>query len=243
MKKTYMNLREKAIVASISLVVTVVVAFLFYHSVWGIVLAPVVYVFVRRRWIIEREKKVLKQLREDFMYGLQVLNGALQAGFSMENAWKEVEKEFYELHREESVFYQEIRRMNGSVTYNVPLEGLFSGIAERYEVEELTNFAQIMEFGRKSGGNWRRIIEETVLRMMERYEAQREIETMIAGKKLEQQVMNLIPLGMLLFLQFSAWDYVSVLYESVFGTLVMTACLALYVIALLWSGYIMEIQV
>ena len=238
-----MNFKEKLFVVLISQAITGGIAFLFYHSVWGIVLAPLVGFFVERYRAKERRKKEIRQLREDFMYGLQVLNGALQAGFSMENAWKEVEKEFLALERETGVFYQEIRRMNSSITYNVPLEKLFSKFAEKYEVEEMINFAQIMEHGRKSGGNWRRIIEETVMRMLERYEAQREIETMIAGKKLEQQVMNLIPLGMLLFLQFSAWDYVRILYESVLGVLIMSVCLVVYVIALFWSGYIMEIQV
>ena len=47
----------------------------------------------------------------------------------------------------------------------------------------------------------------------------------------------------LLFLQFSAWDYVRILYESVLGVLIMSVCLVVYVIALFWSGYIMEIQV
>ena len=178
-----------------------------------------------------------------FIHGLQILSGSLQSGLSLENAWKEVEKETLLLHQEQSRFYQEIRQMNRSVTYNVPVETLFLEVAHRLENEEMIRFAQIMEFGKHNGGNWKRIIEESVLRMLERHETQKEIEVKLAAKRMEQKVMNVVPLGMLLFLKVSSWEYVSVLYETMLGRIVMTICLMLYGAAWMLSERIMDIQV
>ena len=243
MKKCKMSLREWICVLLIGIGLTGVIAYLFYHSLWGMVISPVLCVLVKRKWVNKKEKEKKQQIREHFMQGLQVLNESLQAGFSMENAWKEVEKEILLLYKESSVFYQEIRQMNRSVTFNMSIESLFSKIAYRLEVEEMVNFAQIMEYGKKNGGNWKRLIEDTVLRMLERYETQKEIEVMVAAKKMEQQIMNVMPLGMLLFLQYSSWDYMQVLYESFLGNLIMTICLAIYGVALVLSQKIMDIQV
>ena len=243
MGRKTLEVKEKILVVLSSLGICAGISYLFYHSIWGMVIFPGIYILVGRVWRKERTRKAEQLLQESFIHGLQVLNGSLQAGLSMENAWKEVEKEELLLHSAQSQFYQEIRQMNRSVSYNVPIESLFSQVANRYENEEMIRFAQIMEFGKRSGGNWKRMIEDTVLRMSERYETQKEIEVMVAGKKLEQKVMNIVPLGMLFFLKLSSWEYVRVLYETTLGVLIMTMCLILYGGALVLSERIMDIQV
>ena len=230
-------------VVLVSLGITGIVAFLFYRSIWGILVWPVVYCILYKIWTVKAQKKRTQELRQQFMYGLQVLNAALQAGYSMENAWKEVEQEVLLLHGEKNEFYQAVRKMNYSIAMNVPVEKTFSKIAYDFQIEEMIQFSQIMEFGKKSGGNWKQIIDGTVSRMQERYEAQREIEVLIAGKKMEQQVMSWMPLGILAFLQFSSWQYISILYECLFGRIIMTVSLGVYVFALFLGEKIMDIQV
>ena len=243
MKRQQIAHKERGWLLLLDLLITGVIAFLFYHSIWGMVLLPITYGIIRKIWLERKERSRKQQMRAQFMQGLQVLNSSLQAGFSLENAWKEVEKESLFLYKETSMFYQEIRQMNRSAECNVPIEKLFCQVAYRLEVEEMISFGQIMVFCKKSGGNWKNIIEDTVFRMLEKYETQKEIEVMIAAKKMEQQIMNVIPLGMLLFLQISSWDYVNVLYESVFGVIIMTICLGVYVAAIIWSEKIMDIKV
>lgn len=230
-------------VVLVSVGITGIIAFMFYRSVWGMLTWPFVYIALKKIWTLKMQRKRVQTLRQQFMYGLQVLNASLQAGYSMENAWKEVEQELRLLHGESNELYQEIRKMNSSITLNIPVEKLFSQMAYEFQIEEMIQFSQIMEFGKKSGGNWKQIIDGTVSRMLERYEAQREIEVVIAGKKMEQQVMSWMPLGILVFLQFSSWQYISILYESLLGRIIMTVCLGIYVVALFLGEKIMDIQV
>ena len=243
MQRYQMSFKDKAGIVMIAVMISGAISLLFYHSWWGMLVFPMVYLLVRRRGEKEMVQREKKELREQFMYGLQVLNSSLQAGFSLENGWKEVEKEVLALYSPKSIFCQEVCKINRSVALSVPIEALFLQFAQKYEVLEIISFAQIMDFGKKNGGNWKALIEDTVFRMLESYETQKEIEVMIASKKLEQQIMNVIPLGMLLFLQISSWEYVAVLYETQIGGMIMTVCLVVYVLALLLSEKIMKIQV
>ena len=177
------------------------------------------------------------------MQGMQILNSGLQAGMSMESAWREVEKECGILYGRQDAFYLEVRTMNRTVSYNLPIEQLFLEFAHRTGVEDIISFAEIFAYGKRSGGNWKNILDRTVAQIAERYEAQREITVMVAAKRLEQQVMNLVPLGMLLFLQISSWEYVKVLYHNFFGAMCMSICLAVYLSAMSLAEKIMEIKV
>ena len=227
----------------ISIGITAVISFVFYRSFWGFIVWPGSYLIVKG-FIRKQDKwQRRQQLREHFMNGMQVLNTSLQAGLSMENAWREVEKETLLLYGKNSEFYWEIKKMNQTVEYNMPIERLFLEFAQRSGIEEIMRFAEMFDYGKRSGGDWKKIIDNTVFRMCEQYETQKEIEVMLAGKKIEQKVMNLIPIGMLAFLQISAWDYVQILYHNVLGVLCITICLVIYILAIWMSEKIMEIKV
>ena len=234
---------EKGKSILISLAITAAVAFVFYRSAWAFVMWPGVYILVKCKVAEDAKIKRKQALKEHFMNGMQVLNTSLQAGLSMENAWLEVQKETLMLYGEGSEFYQKIKEMNQTVTFNMPIERLFLEFAQSSQVEEITRFAEMFDYGKRSGGNWKKIIDNTVFRMCEQYETQKEIEVLLAAKKMEQKVMNLVPVGMLLFLQVSAWDYVEILYHNLFGVLSMTICLLIYVFAIWLSEKIMKIQV
>jgi len=222
---------------------TIVIAFLFYRSVGACVLIiPLFYILEKRKRKIGKEKQDEK-LQEQFFSALQVVSTALQAGMSMEKAWIEAEKEIKMLYGNNALLYLELVEMNHSVSLNMPIEKLFLQFAGRTDLEDVIWFTEILSYGKRSGGNWRKIITSCVFRMCEKQEAKKEIEIMVAEKKLEQQIMNIIPLGILAFLQLSSWDYMSVMYHNPLGVLCMTFVLIGYALAIFLSEKILKIRV
>ena len=67
--------------------------------------------------------------------------------------------------------------------------------------------------------------------MEEKYDTSKQIEVLLAQKRLEQKIMNLMPLGIILFLSLTTGDYLDVLYHNVLGVGCMSLCLAVYAIA------------
>ena len=218
-------------------------AWLLYRSVFGILLFPAIV------WLLMKEAKRdaldarKDRLQREFVQGISVLNQSLQAGLSMENAWREVERETRVLYGEGSDFYREIKEINRMVAHNVPLERLFLEFAYRCKVEDMIQFAELLLYGKRSGGNWKKIIDATVNRIAERYDARQQIEVMVAEKNMEQKIMNVMPLGILAFLQVFAADYMSVLYHNWLGVICMTLFAALYVLAIMISQEILKVEV
>ena len=230
-------------VAGYAALLSVVIAFLFYRSIWGVCVFPFVYYLLYQRSISQAEERKRSCLLEEFVNGMRVLNTSLQAGFSMENAWKEVEHELRISYGESSLFLQEVKEINHSVALNVPIEKLVLDFAYRSGLEDIILFAELFEYGKRSGGNWRRIIQEVVQHIQDKYDVQKEIAVMVASKQLEQQVLNVIPMGVLLFLQVSSKDYMSALYHNLPGVICMTICLCLYAVAFVLSEKILRIKV
>ena len=222
--------------------ITGVIMFLFYRSVWAIVVFPVVLYFQKREERREKEEMRQRKLQEEFLQGINVLNSALQAGLSMENAWREVEAEAKLMYGTSSEWYLSVKEMNQKVAHNAAVEKLFLELAYKTKLEDMIQFAELLEFGKRSGSNWRKIIENTVNQMKEREAARQEIEVMVAEKKMEQQIMNILPLGLLAFLQISAKDYMSVLYHNWLGVIIMTIFLAVYIIAIWISRKILKVE-
>lgn len=223
--------------------ITIIIAGLFYRSLWGCVVFPVVYYVVKEKLKKERKNYRNSEFLEGFLNGIRVLNASLQAGFSMERAFIEVEKEAKILYGDKDFFYQEMVLLNRSVAMNISIEKLFAEFANRTGMEEIIQFSEILNYGKRTGGNWKQIIDVTVCRMNEKQEVRKQIEVMVAEKKLEQQVMNLIPLGILFLLQISSWEYMKVMYHNILGVCIMTIALGIYIFALYISEHFLEIKV
>jgi len=226
-----------------TIVITCIFSYLFYQSVWGCVVSPILFLLLRT-YEKKKQMKIRKQkIHEEFMESLKIIGTSLMAGFSMENAWREAEIEMKESHGSNSYMCRELTEMNRLIHLNVPVENVLSDFAYRTGIDDIISFAEVFEYGKRSGGNWRKIIEDTIYRMEEKFETSKEIEVLLAGKKLEQNIMNVLPLFIIAFLQISSGGYMDVLYGNPLGVLCMSVCMLGYVIAICIANRILNIQV
>ena len=81
------------------------------------------------------------QLAKEFVDTLRSISAALLAGFSIENAWKEAEKEILALYGKKSYMYQEVKEMNCSISLNQPLELLLGDFSTRSGNMDIASFS------------------------------------------------------------------------------------------------------
>lgn len=223
--------------------VTILFAWLFYRSWLGLLLLPVVYAYVLRLYKNWRKAKRKNELLSGFKEGMMAVTAALLAGYSMENAWKEAEKDLRELLGEQHPAVREFGQMNSKIHMNQPLEETLTEFALRSGCEDIESFAEIFSFAKRSGGDFVAIIQTTVQRLSAKIEVEREIQTVIAGKKFECRIMNMMPLFLLIYMNLSSAAFLEPLYGNLLGNVIMTIALAVYGIAVWWSGKIMDIKV
>lgn len=218
-------------------------AWLLYKSLWGMLLWIVIYPVYRRYFvhtcIIKRKQELLLQFKD----AMQSISAALLSGYSIENAWKEAEKELGELYGTEAYMTVELRQMNHAIQTSRPVEELLCQFAERSGCEDITAFAEVFRFAKRNGGNFSAIIQNTVYHITEKREVEQEIETVIAGKKLEQKIMNVVPAALLGYLNLTSEEFLAPLYGNGFGICVMTTAFLAYLAALLLAYKIVDIKV
>lgn len=227
----------------VSVGLTGVLAWLFYSTWWGMLLLPGVFVWYIRRYKNMQEKKQKEKFLCEFKDVMQALSSALLAGYSMENAWRDVERELKEQYKEASLLLPKIHRMNAGVRLNEPIEQALMELAAESDCEELESFAEIFSFAKRSGGDFAKIIHTTGKKLAGKMEVEQEIATVLAGKRLEGRVMNLMPLLILAYMKLTAGDFLDVLYGNFLGLCVMTAVLIGYVLAFKLSERILDIRI
>lgn len=219
------------------------VTYLFYGDfiLSGVLAAvfAVYYIFYTKK---EYEQKQKYEITLEFREGLHGISAALGAGYSMENAVTEAKKDLELLYGADSLLVQEFSQIERQLELNMPLENALESFSKRWQTEDIIHFVKVFQTAKRTGGDLIAITRMAAERIGEKIEVKREIYTMIAGKKLEGSIMNMIPLGIIFYFQVSSPGFLDCLYEGG-GRLVMTVLLFIYLVALYWSRRINDIQV
>ena len=207
---------------------TVIVDYLCYRSYWFLLIgipAGIWYIRWKKKEKIDKRKKRIAYHFQDVLHGLQT---AVRAGYAMERAVTECRKELEQIYGTEDELVKELVYMERQMKVGVGVDQLFLDLGLRTGVEDILNFGEIFMISRKSGGNLGDIMEKMARIIGEKIRVSREIDVAIAGKKMEQLIMSLVPGGMILYMQASSRGFMDVLYHNPAGVFVMTICLCVY---------------
>lgn len=219
-----------------------ITAYLFYDSpAAAAVLSPLLIPYYKRR-SREKRKKDKKELSAQFKEALAAVITALKAGYSAENAFCECRREMAFQFGEKAMIARELWRIEKGLENHLSLERLLCDFAARWEVEEITEFAQVFAIARRSGGNLPEILGRTAEVIQDRMEIDMEIDLLLSSRKYEQMIMQGVPFFIIFYLSLSTDGFFDVLYHNAGGVVFMTGCLALYLAAVLISDRIMAIE-
>lgn len=242
-EKYKLSRKEEGLCLVVAIGLSALAAWLLYRNLLGMILFFVLYPYCKNSYkkrCIEKQKKELLQQFKDMMLDI---SAALLSGYSVENAWKEAEKEVRKLYGENAYMAVELKEMNAALGMNQPVEQLLYAFALRSKCEDIISFAEVFRFAKRSGGHFGKIIHRAATRISEKQEIEQEIQTVIAGKRMEQNVMNIVPIGLLGYLNLTSGEFLEPLYGNVFGVLVMTGAFLAYIGALELSKRIMQFQI
>lgn len=224
--------------------ITAIIAGLFYQSVTaGIILFVPISAFYLHIWEQEKTRKKKRDFTVQFLDALQSLSAALNVGYSLENAMIEANKELKVLYRKEDRIRKEWDYMIRQMKMNIGLEQIMEELSARIEQEDVQNFVTVLASVKKSGGNVAKVVRQTMRQIQEKEDVNREIETMIAAKKMEFLVMAIVPFGMIGYMEIGFPDFVEHLYKGMAGRCVMSICLAGYLAAFRIGMKIIRIEV
>jgi len=209
----------------------ILMAWLTYNSLKAFPLVPacmiIFLVFTRKRLIRERRRTLQYHFREF----LSSLHTTLAAGYSMENAVRSAAGDVEKLYGKEDILTAELKNILWQMRCQVPVEQTFRELGERSGVEDIISFGEVLSIAKRTGGSMDRVLESTWRNLSEKIDTAQEIDTMIAAKRYEQQIMSLMPAGIILYLKTGFPGFLDTMYSTLTGRAIMTACLALYLAA------------
>ena len=156
---------------------------------------------------------------------------------------KQIIHDLKPMYKSESRIIKEYEIMIRKLKIHIPVGQVLSEFAENVEQEDVDNFVTVFTTAQKSGGDSIVIIKDAVKVISEKMETEKEIQTMIASKKLEFEIMSMIPFGMIGYMKLTFGDFLKVLYGNPAGIIVMSICLALYFTAYIWGKKMIKIEV
>ena len=225
------------------IVIVCVAAYIFYENIlMAFILSPYVYLHYKQRKK-ERAKKDNNEFCRKFRDGIMSVSFALNVGYSIENAFIQAVEELELIYGRDSDITIKFRYIVVRLGQNENIEDIFMDFAEESKVEDIIYFAEIFRYAKRSGGDLISIIRNTTQIIQQKDGVLSEIDTIISGKRMEQRVMSIIPAAIVVYLKLTAAEFIQPLYGNVYGAVIMTVCLIVYVIADMLAKRIVNIEV
>lgn len=202
-------------------------------------LSPVLLLYFKivKKALIHKQKKMLSA---QFKEMIVELNTSLQAGYSLENAIRETYKDMLCIYGRQTLISNELYVMTKKLDNNFLLEEIFQDLGKRSGIDEIKEFSEIITIAKKSGGNMTEILQNCISSITDKIEIKREIDTIMSGKKMESNIMNVVPLFIIVYISISSPGFFSVLYHNFIGIIIMTSCLLVYCFAFYLSQKIVN---
>lgn len=217
--------------------------YIFYKSVVMVAAFQLLLPLYLRYMEEECRRKHTEQLKCEFKELLDAYQSFISTGYSADNALELTRAEMISLGFAKGAAVAELEYMIRQMKLNVPISELFREWGRRSGLKDIEDFAEIFEMSEYTGGNTARLIKECASAIGEKMDVERDIGVILAARKYEQRVINIVPLLILLYVDFTSGGFLDVLYKGLPGRLVMTVCLAVYLCSFVISNKIMDIEV
>lgn len=242
--RTYrMSWRERILYSAEYMGIFLLLAKIFYDSFYAALVGLFFLPFLLKRKAEMLAAKRRETLVLEFKDFILAFSASLKAGYSAENALVAAGRDLSCMYEVQSMMVEECQKMEKKLKNNQLSETLLTELGERSGQEEIRDFAAIFVIAKRSGGGMSAIIKNTADIISEKIEVKREIQLLYAAKRMEQNIMNVVPIAMIGYVRLTTPDYFDVLYHNLFGVLVMSVCLAIYAGAYVLSRKIMDIEV
>lgn len=223
-----------------SLALVAALTYFFYRSIYAffplLAVGGYMFLLLQERRIQREEREYLLQFKEC----MQVVATNMKAGYAAENAFLESEKDMITLFGEQSRIAFEIRNIRLGLMNHVSLEKLLAQLSERCKAEEVKEFAEVFQIAKRGRGNLSDIMESTCNMIGKRIEQAEEIRVYLASKKMQQYIMDLMPIFVAGYMELTNPGYFAPLYHNLQGNLLMTLGLAIYFVAFMCSEKILK---
>lgn len=217
---------------AIGFVIGFLVFFVYYKliplSIIGGLVIGVVFIFTRRKNAVEKRKRML---RTQFLDMLEAMSVALRAGNPLAKALESAREDLLLTYSEKADIVVELNAIIRKFASAVPLSEGFNDFAERSGLEDVYSFASIYATIEGKSGRADEIVRETQKIIADKMTIEMEIETMMTSAKTEVNIMQIMPLVILLVIGYAGAGFMDAIYTTAGGRIVATVGLIIFFVS------------
>lgn len=227
--------KEMIILVMKSIGVVLLLNYFFYRSAWAMI--PLGFLGWLYLWKESREllRKKKEQVREEFKELLLLTSTLQKAGYSIENAFADSYTDMERLFGKNCVICRMLKQFAVWRKNHDSFGELWKLFGDELEIPEIAEFAEIYELSYHHSGNMIYVMEQTIRMIIRKTEMKKEIHLSLAQRRLEMRIMTCMPFLIIQYIRMTSPDYFASMYHSLFGVVVMTVALLIYLFAYLWA--------
>lgn len=208
-------------------------------SVVGGVAAGIANIFLRRN--SAREKRKLK-LRAQFLDMLEAMSVSLRAGNPLAKALVSAREDLVLSYSPDSDIVVELDAIISKFSNAIPLSEAFMDFAQRSGLEDVASFASVYATIEGKSSRADEIVRDTQRIIADKMTIEMEIQTMMTSAKTEVNIMQVMPLVILLIMGYAGAGFMNAIYEPGVGQVVATVSLGIFVVSYLMARKLCKVQ-
>ena len=204
-------------------VLGLLVGFFFGLPIYAVPLGAAFLAALPFLWLLKRKQKRIKQFVAAMPEAVELISRALRAGHGLASGLRLVAEEMT------GPIADEFNRVFEEQNLGIPIELSLRNLADRIPVMDVRFFAIAIIIQRATGGDLAEVLDKIGRLIRQRYELLGHVKALTAEGRLSGVVLLALPPGLLAFLSFSNYGYISPLFTTSVGTkmLVITGALQL----------------
>lgn len=192
-------------------------------------------------WFKRRHEKRNAVLRGQFRDMLDALAASLSSGSNPAEAFHSAYRDCCMQYGENSYIAKELKEIIAGAAQNVSYSEMLTSFAERSGNEDIESFAGVFEICMRKGADLKTVIRRTHGIISDKMAVNDEIATKLASNKMQNDVMSVMPIGIIAMLRFTNPSFAES-FASPLGVIVNIIAIGIFVGSYILGQKIMDIK-
>lgn len=206
----------------------------------SLILAPLAGLFLATvpfLWLMKRRKKRIRAFVDSMPQAVELISRALRAGHGLASGLRLVSEEM------KGPIADEFNRVFEEQNLGVPIEISLRNLADRIPTMDVRFFVIAVVIQRSTGGDLAEVLDKIGRLIRQRFELMGHVKALTAEGRLSGIVLLALPPGLLAFLSFTNYPYISPLFTTSVGTKMLALTVAFQLLGAWMINKIVAIKV
>lgn len=202
----------------------------------GILLSSLVGFFIIDIFIFFNYKRKRKEVEEDLLKAIIIMNNAFKSGRSTMQAI-EITKESLT-----GSISDEFKKIHLDISYGLSIEIVFNRFYQRINIEEAKYLSSSLTILNKTGGNITKVFETIEKEFYNRKRLNDELKTMTSSSVFVYRMLLFVPVFITLVIYIFNNEYFKPLYTNSLGKFILTIVIFLYILYIIIIKKLMKVE-